>query len=224
MHRGSSLDETIAKIRKEFPNAIESNKQMIALIEYQKDVPPAWYFQIDRFQNLYQDHFNKKSLHPKEKNLSLTQEEIRKENYEKLSRLMNNLEQSNELINLDDSRRIEINPGDCIYFHGSGTLELHKRDPEIVQINGQINNYKFVCNCSKKWFTGLSSRLFATLLDTHDLIPDQSFNFVFFGNVLQLKSSPEKLLILSALYIGGNIEDLQRSLQDAGFSKVQISG
>lgn len=128
--------------------------------------------------------------------------------HEKLHVVLKALEKEGLCCDLNECLRQHKKIAHYVRFNGEANFTLSEEDPEIVSVRGKVEDYEFVCLCSKKYFTQISSSLFMTLLSAKDLLRTEYLDVFCVGTVMGQSASKEKCLILSLFYIGGSTEDI----------------
>lgn len=66
-----------------------------------------------------------------------------------------------------------------------------------------MNEYNFLCNCSVKHFSEISSSFLRTLLDVRDIIGGHELNIFFLGKLRSI-TEPKHIILLDGIYIYGD--------------------
>lgn len=180
----------------------------------------AWYIQKDKINELYNTYYKKRNWlsklidsidwRPANVKIRLLFAEvdikriINKEDkgaYSKLEELIGIL----DLIDLNETnlKNTEKIIGKYIYFKERGEFRENEKDKEAIEIRGNVNEYNFLCNCSVKHFSEISSSFLRTLLDVRDIIGGHELNIFFLGKLRSI-TEPKHIILLDGIYVYGD--------------------
>lgn len=136
--------------------------------------------------------------------------------HEKLRIVLRALEREGLRCDLNEILRQNKKITYYVRFEGKANFALSEEDPSIVFVRGKVENQKFVCLCSEKYFTQISSSVFKTLIFAKDLLKTEFLNVFCIGTVMGQPVGEEESLILSLFYIGGSTKDIHSIYMEKG--------
>ena len=103
-----------------------------------------------------------------------------------------------------DPKDFEANP--FVYFKAKAAFKKHAENKQIINVSGNIGDYKFLCNCSINFFI-ISISVAQTIFDSAQLLEEPILNIFFIGKIIQ-PIDIKRVLLLESYYIQSNRGDI----------------